>query len=733
MPVSDQLIPALQEPNKPQNHMSNHNIGSVDPYPTASPQTAHARVSVPVKTKDGKANTLRKPSDIVFNHRGHDYELGIQRKDKDQIIEPDRRRRTSTASSRDTQGHTSAREEEPEPAQTAGTTYDPSDSDDDENMADATVRLTQNGPQVRTWDEDSSNGRYDTASEHEREGRIRRLTQEFAFGVKSAADAAAQLAMFDIRAEEYISTSSEESLRHLMRVSPATSEAGILDERLLAMEEIVLSIVKHTDEKFAGLARTMKANFEIATKMNETATAKHVESAVRKLEERIKAQMPAASDYTPPHAHARAPAVTPSGHQPSPSYATAAASQPPKNHTPARNPALNQSRAHHPSRLIISIADLPHDFSPPDPYDLVSDINEELSKGEESKMFTVVSANWNKRRNCIITLRDGQIGRDLIPHIPRIERVFGKHGPVRAQDDARWYKLRLDSVRTRTRDGTALLSTETIHADMIRNNPAYAATNIVSRPRWLKSPEELAEQDFSSVWFATDNEEAYRTILHQKKVLVVCGRFCKVVPFADRPPVSQCDRCFSLDHSGYKCTAPSVCRLCGSPHHDAMAHASDCLSCNGMHTDGSSPPPCRHKLNCVNCTRDDRFKDKAEHSATASGCPLRVEKFGTAKDRVQRKTAATGANATKPANRKKRGAAAPVAPGTGKTSTVPTSNQFAVIDLEPEVTPQPPPTFSDEAVRKARAAIPRFENMTDPEIRALMTQTAAAATFTRTP
>ena len=241
----------------------------------------------------------------------------------------------------------------------------------------------------------------------------------------------------------------------------------------------------------------------------------------------------------------------------------------------------------------------------------------------------IVSAKWNANGNCVVFTRADQKAADLIQFKDRFIKVVAQGRQAIARVDKKWVKIQVNGVRTGTFDLTPTLYTpETIHEELRANNPAYAALNIIAPPRWMRTQDELRTQNYSSVVFATDDEEKANKLLREVKSLAVFGRYAFLRRYADRPPVVQCKRCWAYDHITATCKAKSPrCGLCGENHSEAE-HGKGCKECEadtGMETD--VPQTCMHNLRCLHCKEGENSK----HAAYARRCPERIRRVGTAR------------------------------------------------------------------------------------------------------
>lgn len=456
-------------------------------------------------------------------------------------------------------------------------------------------------------------------------------------------------------------------------ILPETSALAIqstLDSQLGALVTIIKELRKDVDDVKNDTQRSIEAFRATTSKQLEklqTDTAAKLER-IEKIQQTTVAPAPASGD---------ARAVFASG----PTFKPA--SPPSNQHIPH-----NQTKAHHPSRLIIGINDLPPTAPLPDADKLATDINAALKQNDASKHLLVINVKWNKRRNCILTVRDGQTGAELAKHAPLFSHLIAPTpDAITVREDKKWFKIQVNGVRTGTQDALNRnpYTPETLHAELCAKNPVYAKTSIIQAPRFTRSPQELMQQHYSSIVFATDDEAAYRRILFEHKTLSMFNRWCKLTAFADRPPVKQCKECWSLKHDTAHCPDHKArCRLCGSLDHDEARHAANCAACLPTGDMDVDRAPCAHDLNCINCENDGR-KDN-NHACDSRRCPARLEIYGTARDRERQKqpknTTAPGAAPKrtirkKPAKTTNTGSAQP-------GNTVSSQNRFAAL-REPSI------------------------------------------------
>ena len=107
--------------------------------------------------------------------------------------------------------------------------------------------------------------------------------------------------------------------------------------------------------------------------------------------------------------------------------------------------------------------------------------------------------------------------------------------------------------------------------------------------------------------------------------------------------MSQCCKCWSLDHITDRCKGELTCRLCSGPHTESehqSPNPAGCQRCslaqeNSDHMGTSTEGACPHELKCANCCVDPK-KDH-DHPADSRRCPARLERYGTARDNERHK------------------------------------------------------------------------------------------------
>ena len=313
-----------------------------------------------------------------------------------------------------------------------------------------------------------------------------------------------------------------------------------------------------------------------------------------------------------------------------------------------RKAPVNPNSSHHPSRLVAQFppGGVPENMRP-DPSRIVLEVNAALSASDSSKHMKVVAANFNPQGNLIISTRSDQTASELMKSsstlAPIITRLCNKE--VALHEDKKWYKIQVDGVNTSAISITnerITLSADAVHSELATCNPQYArlSDSLISKPKWLRSYEELLTNSKSSLVFATTDESAARLILNQKS-LAAFGRHCSVRAFQDRPPLTQCRNCWRFDHSTTACKEQQRCRLCSGLHEEPAHPHTDPFKCqrctianeNGDFMDTADEGRCPHDLRCLNCLGKN---NEHNHPADARHCPARLEKYGTARENERR-------------------------------------------------------------------------------------------------
>lgn len=137
---------------------------------------------------------------------------------------------------------------------------------------------------------------------------------------------------------------------------------------------------------------------------------------------------------------------------------------------------------------------------------------------------------------------------------------------VKIDEDLKWYKIQLNAVRIRPEAGDEPFSADTLHEELAARNPIYAEhrDSIAQRPRRTRTAEELNADHakiISSVVSATTDAVFYNRVINEKRILSAFFKLCSAKPFLDRPPVTQCKRCWTFEHDTTQCTRKApACR-----------------------------------------------------------------------------------------------------------------------------------------------------------------------------
>jgi hypothetical protein len=373
---------------------------------------------------------------------------------------------------------------------------------------------------------------------------------------------------------------------------------------------------------------------------------------------------------------------------------------------------LNPKTSHHPSRLVVQFKPngIPTEKRP-DPSQIVGNINAALALNPQSTHMKVVAANFNNQGNLILSTRSDQTAEELTKFQNSFSHVLAdlsNRQEIVIREDKKWFKIQIDGVSTGSlsaANGRILHSAEVVHTELMACNPIYAMSKefIVAKPRWLRTEEELHTTLKSSLVFALTDEPTARQILNQKS-LAAFGRHCTLRAFQDRPPVTQCRNCWSLEHTTHRCTEAQRCRLC-SALHDEKDHPktdpAECQTCTlareyGDTMDTTDEGECPHDLRCTNCIANNQADNR--HPADARRCPIRLEKYGTARE--NKKHAQRSPNPwikAKPKKTKPKGNNDPKV----STANLPPQNRFGPLNVPntqihaPTPINNPPPTMAN--------------------------------------
>ncbi|KAF5310989.1 hypothetical protein D9619_007716 [Psilocybe cf. subviscida] len=304
----------------------------------------------------------------------------------------------------------------------------------------------------------------------------------------------------------------------------------------------------------------------------------------------------------------------------------------------AKPTPTNPTAAHHPSRAIIAYQqNIPESKRRP-PADICETLNKALTEIHKEKKIQIVAARYTQHGNIIINTRADQNAADFVKIADAVIPCLHPGIAATARVDVKWYKIQVDGISTRraTIGGEIHThSTETIHEELTKCNPGYGAIahHIITKPRWLRTADELQLIPYSSVVFAVDDEEAAKSLLRNGK-LAAFGRYCTLRPFQDRPPVIQCSNCWGWEHRETTCKIRRRCRLCSEAHAEGEhPNRGPCDGCRQQIEQAGDTvmddEECTHRLKCANCALEGR--DDHHHKADNRRCPARIEKWGTAR------------------------------------------------------------------------------------------------------
>ena len=312
-------------------------------------------------------------------------------------------------------------------------------------------------------------------------------------------------------------------------------------------------------------------------------------------------------------------------------------------------PPPHPKTAHHPTRLVIQF--LPRGIDAKDrldPKEIVKLVNTELSKTQDTQQLKVVAATYNFHNNLIISTRSDQRALDLIKHARLFVPQLSKGYNTVVREDKKWFKIQIDGICTSktTVDGSKDIHSDLdLHEELSVCNPSYAkaAKHVVAKPRWMRSKEETTNMYRSSAVFAVDNEVAAKEIMGDRS-LAAFGRHCSLRAYQDRPPITQCRKCWGWNHTEVQCKSKTTCRLCGENHHERDHSKKQCGDCNGdTNMSGENPEvsECAHNFKCTNCaTPGESSNLNDNHTADSRRCPERLRKYGTARsyEKIAEKT-----------------------------------------------------------------------------------------------
>ena len=243
---------------------------------------------------------------------------------------------------------------------------------------------------------------------------------------------------------------------------------------------------------------------------------------------------------------------------------------------PAANPQtkpapLNPNTSHHPSRLVAQFlpTGIPEELRP-DPSRIVAELNSAITNNHRNIQVKIVAASFNSQGNLIISTRSDQTASDLLKYRDSIIPVLSNIGfseSIELREDKKWFKIQIDAVNTSTisiGNECVPATSEVVHEELVACNPQYALmlNSIVSKPRWLRSKEELLTTNRSSLVFATTDESAARLILKHRS-LAAFGRHCSVRAF---PPKTAPQSLNAEDAGGSTTQLPNASMNSGADY-----------------------------------------------------------------------------------------------------------------------------------------------------------------------
>ena len=154
-------------------------------------------------------------------------------------------------------------------------------------------------------------------------------------------------------------------------------------------------------------------------------------------------------------------------------------------------------------------------------------------------------------------------------------------------------------------------------------------------PRWVRPENELTNQPYSSVVFAVDSFDQHAHFLRTAKTMAAFGRLATTREWTDRPPITQCHRCWRLDHRTTTCQQSPRCRICGeeheeSRHYNPLVPTTDDAE---MQVDQDARANQLTNPSCINCKRADL--EATDHPANWTRCPERLRHIGNLRDKTK--------------------------------------------------------------------------------------------------
>ena len=307
-------------------------------------------------------------------------------------------------------------------------------------------------------------------------------------------------------------------------------------------------------------------------------------------------------------------------------------------------PSTNPLSAHHPCRAVIRfLPDGIKEGKHMEPAEVVNTINSALANSQalKAKHIKAVAATYNNQGNLIVSTRADQWAADLLQFAETFLPLISQGYSMSALEDKHWFKIQVDGVSTHAMANygpRTLLMAETVHEELMACNPTYAqaADHIVSPPQWMCTQEELRSTLRSSLVFAVDDEDIAKELL-QGNSLAAFVRYCPLHAYQDRPPIKQCKNCWGWDHKADSCREQTRCCLCVGDHKEEEHNMDqECRKCKALEeSDGMlvDKNMCTHYLHCANCSTVSYITEK-DHTADARRCPVRLEKYGTARGRL---------------------------------------------------------------------------------------------------
>ncbi|KAH9962493.1 hypothetical protein BGW80DRAFT_1463515 [Lactifluus volemus] len=164
-----------------------------------------------------------------------------------------------------------------------------------------------------------------------------------------------------------------------------------------------------------------------------------------------------------------------------------------------------------------------------------------------------------------------------------------------------WSRLIFNGVPCYDLDGTFYEDADLIAE--IRKLPSLKTAHLTLAPRWLK-PRDRILGNYSSATFAFSDPDHLITDTLFKSPLAMFGKAITVRKFVNRPPLTQCDRCWKLGHMANQPACKlnqdtTRCYICGKSH-NSVDHGAKCPH-HKQHKDAGI---CDCRPKCINCGKE---------------------------------------------------------------------------------------------------------------------------------